>query len=404
MEAQALASAGPSDPESEAVQSETVPGMWMELSPAQRELRAAFRQFAREQIAPYAGQWERDAAVPRELVDGLIRHRWLGAPVAQSVGGGGMDLVTYGLLTEEIAWACSSVRSLLTVHDMVTLAAHRWGTPEVKEELVPAMAQGQLLGALGLSEPGIGSDAAGVVTKVRQEGEEFVLDGTKKWTTFGQLADVVLTFARNEDGKIGAFLVPTDSPGFSRTPMQDFMGTRASMVAQLHFDGCRIPSRFRVGRIGFGVTHVASTALDHGRYSVAWGGVGIAQACLDASREYAAERVQFDAPLQEHQLIRRLLADMIADTRAARLLCARAGHLRRSADPAAVPETMIAKYFASRAATRSAGNAVQLHGANGLSDDYPVARHWRDSKVLEIIEGSTQIQQLSIPRYPLQEL
>jgi glutaryl-CoA dehydrogenase (non-decarboxylating) len=169
-------------------------------------------------------------------------------------------------------------------------------------------------------------------------------------------------------------------------------------------DGCRVPADHLVGRVGFGFSHVANTALDHGRYSVAWGAVGIAQACLDACSEYTASRRQFGKPIAEHQLVQRKLTRMIVDTRAARLLCFLAGYRRSIGDPDAASETLIAKYFASRAATRAASDAVQLHGANGLSQDYPVERYLRDAKVTEIIEGSTQIQEIAIARCPPTEL
>jgi alkylation response protein AidB-like acyl-CoA dehydrogenase len=177
------------------------------------------------------------------------------------------------------------------------------------------------------------------------------------------------------------------------------LGVRASMLAELHFDGCRIPADRLVGRVGFGVSHVGFSALDLGRYSVAWGCVGIAQACLDASMCYTRRRTQFGAYLKEHQLIRRMITDMITNVKAARLLCFQAGHLRDAGDPRAVIETLIAKYFASTAATRAADDTVQIHGGNGCSSDYPVQRYFRDAKIMEIIEGSTQIQQLTIAKY-----
>jgi alkylation response protein AidB-like acyl-CoA dehydrogenase len=167
--------------------------------------------------------------------------------------------------------------------------------------------------------------------------------------------------------------------------------------------GCRLPRASLLGRPGFGISHVAATTLEQGRYSVAWGSVGIAQACLDACRAYTAERRQFGVPLADHQLIRRLLTDMTVDVRAARLLCLRAGFLRSEGDPGAMMETMAAKYFASRLAVRAANDAVQIHGANGCTDDYPVGRYLRDAKVMEIIEGSTQIQQITLPSFEFSE-
>jgi glutaryl-CoA dehydrogenase (non-decarboxylating) len=316
-------------------------------------------------------------------------------------------MITYGLLTEEIAKGCSSVRSLLTVHDMVAHAIHRWGSKAQRERYLPAMARGEILGALALSEPGAGSDAKSVETTAALTpgvaGDAWVLDGRKKWTTFGQIAGLFLVLAQAE-GRPTAFLVERESPGLAVHPLRGILGTRASMLAEITFEGCLVPPENLLGRPGFGVSHVIAAALEQGRYSVAWGSVGIGQACLDACRAYAAERRQFGVPIADHQLIRRLLTDMIVEVRAARLLCLRAGWLRDAGDPGAAGEVMVAKYFASTMATRAANDAVQIHGANGCSEDYPVGRYLRDSRVMEIIEGSTQIQQITIPLFDLQEL
>jgi alkylation response protein AidB-like acyl-CoA dehydrogenase len=195
-----------------------------------------------------------------------------------------------------------------------------------------------------------------------------------------------------------------DAPGLTVRPLQGITGTRASMLAELDLQDCRIPKENLVGRVGFGVSHVAAAALEQGRYSVAWGSVGIGQACVNACRHYAAERRQFGVPLADHQLIRAFLTDMTVDVQAARLLCLRAGYLRDQGDPGAFAETMVAKYYAARVAVRAANDAVQIHGANGCSEDYPVGRYLRDAKVMEIIEGSTQIQQITIPLFELQEM
>jgi len=404
------------------------PGMWLELDAAQEAARQEFRRFTRERVAPEAGRWDREGKVDPEAIDELRRRGWLGALLPEEVGGGDWDPVTYGLLTEEIGRGCSSLRSLLTVHEMGALALARWASRELKAEVLPSLAGGERLIALALSEPEVGSDAASVATSARRDGGEdgdWVLDGTKRWITFGQIADLFLVFARVEgeaaesagkkklfgggggEGKgatIAAFLVPADAPGFSRAPIGHIVGSRASQLAELTFDGCRVPAGHLVGRVGFGFSPVAATALDQGRYSVAWGSVGLAQACLDACLEHTAERQQFGATLNHHHLVRRKLTEMIVGVRAARLLCYRAGHLRRQGDPSAASETLIAKYQASRTATACANDAVQLHGAWGLSEDRPLERYLRDAKVTEIIEGSSQILQTLIPRYPLPEL
>ena len=307
------------------VQAETEDvGMQLELSAPQAAARRDFQRFVAEHIAPEADAWDRQGSLPLEFVDKLRQQGYLGAPLPADIGGGGMDAITYGLLTEALGTGCSSVRSLLTVHDMVTLAIKRWGSPRLKEELVPRLARAEVLGALALSEPNVGSDAAGVETVAHAEGDDYVLNGRKKWITFGEIADFFLVLAQCKDAegeqKPTAFVLPADTPGFSRRPLR-VAGTRASRVAELEIDGCRIPADHRVGKVGVGVSHVITTALDHGRYSVAWGAVGIAQACLDACLDYTSSRRQFDQELRGHQLVQRKLTEMIVNTRAARLLC-----------------------------------------------------------------------------------
>ena len=378
-------------------------GLRMELSGAQREARLRFREFVREHVTPHAGEWDREERIPLELIGRLRENGYLGSSLPVDAGGGGLDPITYGLLTEELARGCSSVRSLLTVHDMVAQAVWRWGSRELKTNLGTAAARAEVLCALALTEPEAGSDAASVQTEARADGDGYVLNGRKKWITYGQIADLFLALVRCE-GKLTAFLIPADARGFTRRPLHGIVGTRASLLAELQFDDCFVPATHLVGRIGFGLSHVVGAALDHGRYSVAWGAVGIAQACLDACSEYTSTRKQFGVALAEHQLVQRKLTNMITDTRAARLLCYRAGYLRQIGDPGAASETLVAKYFASKAAVRAANDAVQLHGANGLTEDYPVARYLRDARVTEIIEGSTQIQQISIARNPPGEL
>ena len=376
--------------------------MNLELTPGQRDARAEFRAFVAAEIAPHADLWDREAATPAALIDRLRERGYLGSNVAREWGGAGRDMIAYGLLTEEIGRGCSSVRSLLTVHDMVAHAIQRWGSPAQKQRYLPAMARGEILGALALSEPEAGSDAKSVQTAASDAGDAWVLDGRKKWTTYGQLAGLFLVLAQ-ADGKPTAFLVERETPGVDVRPLHGITGTRASMLAEIFFEGCRVPKENLLGRPGFGVSHVISAALEHGRYSVAWGSVGLGQACLDASRAYAAGRRQFGVPIADHQLIRRMLTNMIVEVRAARLLCLRAGWLRDAGDPGASGEIMVAKYYASTMATRAASDAVQIHGANGCSEDYPVGRYLRDSRVMEIIEGSTQIQQITIPLFELQE-
>jgi hypothetical protein len=372
--------------------------MKIELTPKQKTDQAEFRAFASDEIVPHADHYDREESIPSELVRKLARQGYLGSMLPGKCGGKGLDMITYGLLNEEIGRACSSVRSLLTVHDMVAQALNRWGNQAQKEKWMTRLASGQIIGAFALSEPNVGSDAEGVETTAALEGDTYVLSGRKKWISFGQIADLFLLFARCE-GKPTAFLVERNSPGLSIRPIKGILGVRASMLAQLELDDCRIAKENLIGRVGFGVSHVALSALDQGRYSVAWGCVGIAQACLEACLKYTSERKQFGAYLKDHQLIQSMIANMTTKLKAARLLCYQAGYLKDVGDPGAIMETSIAKYFVSKVVNELASDAVQIHGANGYSSDYPVQRYFRDAKLMEIIEGSTQIQEMTIAKF-----
>jgi alkylation response protein AidB-like acyl-CoA dehydrogenase len=314
-----------------------------------------------------------------------------------------MDLIAYGLLTEELGAASSSARSLLTVHDMVAYVLMKWGTASQKQRWLGALAKGASLGAFALSEPAVGSDASGVQCKATLEDGQYVLNGVKKWITFGQTANLFLIFAQL-DGKLSAFLVERGTGGLTTAPIGGMLGTRATMMAEVKLEACRIPKDHLVGGIGFGLSAVATTGLELGRYSVAWGSVGIGQGCVRASMRYAKERSQYGTQLRKHQLIQELITEMVTNIQAARLLCTQAGERMQSGDRHAMFSIMMAKYFSSRAASRAASDAVQIHGANGCSDVFPVARHLRDAKLMEIIEGSSQMQQIAIAKLAYQSL
>lgn len=378
-------------------------GMRVALSPGQRAWREEIRAFAASEVAPFAEQWDKEERIPAAMPLRLAELGYLCTNLPAEWGGKAIDPIAYGLLTEEVGRACSSVRSLLTVHDMVAHAIQRWGSREQKAHWLPRLVRGETLAAFALSEPNVGSHAGGVETTATPDGDGYVLDGCKRWITFGQIADLFLVFTRCE-GKPTAFLVERDRPGVSVTPIQGMFGTRAAMLAEIRLDGCRVPGESTLGRVGFGLSHVVAAGLEQGRYSVAWGAVGVAQACLDASLRYASERKQFGVPLAEHQLIRAMITDMITNVRAGRLLCCRAGYMRQIGDPSAQAEVMVAKYYCARMAAQVATDAVQIHGAVGCSADSPVSRHLRDAKILEIIEGSNQIQQIAIPRFSFEEL
>ncbi|MEH2206142.1 MAG: acyl-CoA dehydrogenase family protein [Nostoc sp.] len=369
--------------------------MKLELSTQQKNAKAEFKAFVNQDICPDAGEWDRKEFTPPELINKIAQRGFLGAILPQEYGGQGMDMITYGILNEEIGRGCSSIRSLLTVHNMVAHALCKWGNKFQKQYWLPKLASGETIAAFALSEPNVGSDAKSVETTATIAGNLYILNGQKKWITYGQIADVFLVFTKCE-GKPTAFLVEKNSPGLSVKPMSGILGVRASMSAELQFNNCQIPEENLVGKLGFGFSYIAATALDYGRYSVAWGCVGIAQACLEACIKYTNERKQFGIYLKEHQLIRQKITQMITNIKAARLLCYQAGYLKDINDPNSIMETSIAKYFTSTEATKIANDAVQIHGGNGCSSEYPVERYLRDSKIMEIIEGSTQIQEITI--------
>ena len=360
-----------------------------------------FRQFAREKVAPFAEIHDRSQKLSTSIIADLARNGYFAPFLPHRWGGSSMDMVTYGALHEEIGRACSSVRTLLTVHDMVAYTLLRWGSSSLKERWLPLLAKGELLGALGVSEPNVGSDISAVEMSAIAEGDEFILDGQKKWISFGQLANLYLVLCTC-NGLSVVFLVERDRAGVSVEPIEDMFGTRGSMLGIVTFKHCRVPKENMIGRLGFGLT-LAQTALGLGRYSVACGAVGIAQASLDACYAYASRVRRFGALLKDHQLIQQMVSDTMTDTVAARLLCRHAGALRESGDFQDITFTFIAKYHASTAAMRAADRAVQIHGANGCTPSYPVERLMRDAKIMELIEGSTQIQQITIASLGFQE-
>jgi alkylation response protein AidB-like acyl-CoA dehydrogenase len=357
--------------------------------------RESAGRFVDTHIRPYADGYDRGGRVPEKIIR-LMSEAGVWAPfLPPVVGGSGMDFVTLGEVHEEFGRGCSSVRSLLTVHTMAAGAILRWGSPAQRDRWLPGLAGGRLLGAFCLTEPAVGSDATRISTTATRCGTGWVLNGLKKWITCGQRADLFLVFARTDRG-VAAFLVPRGARGVRTTPIDDVLGTRASLLAEVEFREVKLDGDALLGPDGFTAGLVMTATLDLGRYSVAAGSVGIVQACLDASTEYSTRRTVHDTPLREFQLIQAKIADMSTDVHAGRLMYQHAGRLKDIGDPETVIATWMAKYFASTAAVRHASEAVQIHGANGCGTQYPVARLYRDAKVMEIIEGSTEIQRITI--------
>lgn len=357
--------------------------------------RDSFRAFAEGEVAPHADRIDREARIEPALVQRLAAKGCLGLGLPAEFGGGGADAVSYGLLHHELGRISASVEGIVNVHHMAAAPIRRWGAPALRDHWLPRMASGERVGAFAITEPQCGSDAAAIATVAREDGRELVIDGVKKWITAGQIADVFLLLARCR-GVPTAVLVERGASGLRIEPIGGMLGCRGYMLAELHLDECRVPRENLVGRIGVGLSHVASVGLDVGRFGLAWGCAGMLRACLEASCARSGDREQFGTSIRSHALVQRMLTRMIADAESVRLLCLEAARLRDLRHPRAIPQTSLAKYAAATALARVAADAVQIHGASGCSSEQSVSRYLRDAKIMELIEGSTQIQEIAI--------
>lgn len=367
----------------------------MELTNEQQLLQNEVRTFVDQEIIPFASEYDQRQSLPMEIIHKLAEKGYLGTLLPREFGGREMSMFEHAILNEEIGRGCSSVRSLLTVHGMLVIAIHKWGTEEQRDFWLKKLATGNAIGAFALTEPNVGSDAKSIETTAILSNDEYVINGRKKWITFGQIADVFLVIAKF-DGKPTAFLVEKNRPGLAIKPMFGLMGCRASGTAELIFQECRIPKTNLVGSPGFGLSYVALNSLDYGRYSIACGAVGLGQACLDECLQYARKRKQFGEPLRQHQLIQKMITEMVVNIKAGRLLCYHAGILKDQGEPDSIMETWNAKYFTTRMLQKVTSDAIQIHGANGCCDQFKVERFYRDAKIMEIIEGTTQMHEILI--------
>jgi butyryl-CoA dehydrogenase len=374
----------------------------LDLTDEQRLIRETARDFADREIIPRARDNDRAERFDLELVKRIAEMGYLGAPVAEEYGGRGLDYISYGLVVEEIGRGDSSARTVVSVQtSLVAGSIEQWGTEAQKQEILPKLCSGEWLGCFGLTEPGTGSDAASVATRATRKNGGWSISGSKMFISLGNNANMAMIFAQTDPEKkhrgVACFLVPTDRPGFTTQEIHGKLGLRASDTAELALDGVEVSDDEILGAVGDGFK-IAMSALDRGRYSVAAGCVGIAQGCVNESVKYAKERRQFDRPIASFQLVQELIAEMVVDTDAARLLVWRAGHLKDRKQPNTL-ETSIAKYYATEAAVRCANNAIQVHGGYGYIDEYPVERYMRDARVTTLYEGTSQIQKLIIGRH-----
>ena len=376
--------------------------MDLSLTDAQQAVRSRARQFAIEHLDPFASEIDRSQTTPASVIQAMVKGGWLGAALPRRWGGGELDPLSYGLVTEELGRACASVRSLMTVHNMAAQSLVRFGTAEQQARWLPELCAGEKRIAFALTEPEVGSAASEIRTAAERACGAYLLTGIKTWITYGQIADLFLVIAREGD-RPTAFVVERDIAGLSLEPITDALGTRGSMLARMRLDRVRVPMSNKIGATGAGVSFVANAVLDHGRFSVAWGATAIARACLEACTVYASERRQGGNALIEYQLIRRELTDMLVHETTARALCYRSAHFRQMRDPHAASETALAKYHAADAALKAATAAVKLLGGNGCSADFPVARYLRDATVLGIIEGTQEMHQIALASYALRK-
>jgi butyryl-CoA dehydrogenase len=373
--------------------------MDVELTEEQRQVRDLCRDFADAELRPNARRWDEAHEFPREAVRKLAELGLMGVAVPPEWGGAGMDHVAYAIAMEEISRGCAGTGVIMSVNNSLYCdPVLRYGTDEQKRELLEPFARGERLGCFALTEPMSGSDAGEMRTSATRRGGDYVLSGTKNFITNGPQADVVLVFAMTDRSRahrgITAFVVPSDAKGFTRGKPDDKVGIRASGSCSIFFEDCAIPERYRLGAEGEGFK-IAMSTLDGGRIGIAAQALGIARAAFEEATAYAKERKAFGQPIAQFQAIQFMLADMATEIDAARLLVWRAAVLQDEGKRFSA-EAAMAKLYASEMSERVASKSLQVHGGYGYTKDFDVERHWRDSRITEIYEGTSEIQRLVI--------
>ena len=377
----------------------TETGFDLTLTDEQTLVQRTARDFARERVLPRAAEIDVHKKVPRELIAEMGKLGFMGVFVPERYGGAGLDHVAYVLVVEEVNRACASTGVVLCSHASLAIAPIlRYGTESQKDRWLPGMARGEKIGCFALSEPASGSDAAAMRTSAKRDGEAWVLNGTKNFITNGSIADVCVVFAQTDPSLkhkgIAAFVVEKGTPGFSVGKLESKLGIRGSDTAQLVFEGCRVPAENMLGDVGMGF-RIALSTLDGGRISIAAQAVGIARACLEDALAYAKEREAFGTRIADFQAIQWMLADMATEIDAARLLTWRAATLEDAGEDHILAAAE-AKLFASDTAVKAARDCVQIFGGYGYLTDFPAERHYRDAKITEIYEGTSEIMKLVI--------
>ncbi|KAB2667897.1 acyl-CoA dehydrogenase [Ochrobactrum sp. LMG 5442] len=373
----------------------------MLLNDTQEQIREAARQFAQERLAPGAAARDREHAFPRAELTEMGELGFLGMLVSEEWGGSDLGTVAYALALEEIAAGDGACSTIVSVHSSVgCVPILRFGTEEQKQRFLPKMASGEWIGGFALTEPQAGSDASALKTRARRDGDHYVIDGSKQFITSGKNGSVVIVFAVTDPsaGKkgISAFIVPTDTPGYEVVSVEHKLGQHSSDTCALAFPNMRIPVENRLGEEGQGYK-IALANLEGGRIGIAAQSVGMARAAFEAARAYARERVTFGKPIIEHQAVAFRLADMATKIEAARQMVLHAAALREAGKPC-LTEASMAKLVASEMAEQVCSAAIQIHGGYGYLADYPVERIYRDVRVCQIYEGTSDVQRLVIAR------
>lgn len=375
--------------------------MNFEFTETQTMIRGTARKFAEEKLRPSSIERDEKEEFPYEAVKELGELGFMGMMVPEEWGGIGLDTISYVLAVEEISRVDASCGVIMSVNNsLVCYGINEYGTEDQKKRFLNDLASGKKLGAFALSEPEAGSDASNQRTGAVLDGDAYILNGTKNWITNGSTADVVLVMTATDKSKgskgISTFIVEKGTPGFSVAKKERKLGIRSSDTVSLAFQDCRVPVQNRIGNEGEGFKFAMKT-LEGGRIGIAAQALGIAQACLDASVEYAKQRKAFDRPIAELQAIQFKIADMATNTEAARLLTLNAASLKNEGKPFGA-EAAKAKLFASKVAVQSALEAIQIHGGYGYVREYLVERYLRDAKITEIYEGTSEIQRIVIAR------
>ena len=379
-----------------------------DLTDEQRLLEQSVREWGAREVAPRIHQLDREHRFDTNILPQMAKLGLLGCSVPAEYGGAGMDYVSLGIVSEELEYVDTSLRVIISVHaGLNCLSLLTWGTEDQKQRYLVPQAQGHKIATYGLTEPGAGSDVRGIQTVAVKRGDRYYLTGEKMWISLGDVADNFLVFAwtdmekkkQRDPSGISAFIIERTFKGFSSGTLKEKWGILAGNTGFFKMEEVEVPETNLVGKPGEGFK-IAMFALDQGRYTVAAGATGLIRACRDASASYAKERKAFGSAIAEYQLVKEMIAQMESDYQAARLLWLRAGFLKNSGRRN-TRETGLAKWFATVASERAAGDAVQVHGANGYSDEYPVGRFYRNCKGAVIYEGTREIHKIMQADYVL---